>query len=73
MAGGIKIVVDGGTSGVVLGVEGSRTNDAGGVRSSTFVKCRRWKLWDCRNSPVDPLYGGIEVNRALPAPVPTMM
>ncbi len=29
MAGGIKIVVDGGTSGIVLGVEGSKDNDAG--------------------------------------------
>ena len=54
MAGGVKIVVDGGTLGVVLGVEGSKDNDAGGVLSSTFVKCRRRKWWDCRNSPVDP-------------------
>ena len=46
MAGGITIVVDGGTLGVVLGVEGSRDNDAGGVLSSSFVKCRRRKWWD---------------------------
>ena len=54
MAGGIKIVVHGGTSGLMLGVEGSKDNDAGGVLSSTFVKCRRREWWDCKNSPVDP-------------------
>ena len=54
MAGGITIVVDGGTLGVVLGVEGSRDNDAGGVLSSSFVKCRRRKWWDCRDSTVGP-------------------
>jgi hypothetical protein len=53
MAEGIKIVVDDGTTGVVLGVEASRDNDAGGVLLSTFVKCRRRKWWNCKNSPVD--------------------